>query len=269
MCAVRIGAVRISLTRRRISCPHAPISGRSRASDTPPACSTAPPHGGRRRGPRRAGGRCARRHLCRRRRTDRYQAARRARRAAVHRRPRRVRSPIRATSCSSAWSAKPGDSASASAPKAAEALKARDDLLVTDLRSIAVQGLVAPEHLPPLAEAKALLAWHARHRFCANCGVATDGRRQAGWRRDCPSCEAQHFPRTDPVVIMLAIRRRALPARPSHAFRAGHVVVPCRLCRAGRKRSRTRCAAKPSKRRASSAAASRISPRSRGRFRCR
>ena len=41
---------------------------------------------------------------------------------------------------------------------AAEALKARDDLMVTDLRSIAVQGLVDPEHLPPLAEAKALLA---------------------------------------------------------------------------------------------------------------
>src|SRR5262249_56223987 len=52
----------------------------------------------------------------------------------------------------------------------AEALKARDDeFLVTDLRTIAVQGLVAPEHLPPIAEAKALLAWHARHRFCANC----------------------------------------------------------------------------------------------------
>ncbi len=59
------------------------------------------------------------------------------------------------------------------APAAAETLKARDDLLVTDLRSIAVQGLVAAEHLPPIAEAKALLGWHARHRFCANCGAPT------------------------------------------------------------------------------------------------
>jgi NAD+ diphosphatase len=88
--------------------------------------------------------------------------------------------------------------------EAAEALKARDDFLVTDLRSIAVQGLVAPEHLPPLAEAKALLAWHARHRFCAMCGAATE-LTDAGWRRNCPACKSEHFPRTDPVVIMLAI----------------------------------------------------------------
>jgi NAD+ diphosphatase len=89
--------------------------------------------------------------------------------------------------------------------EAAEGLKARDELLVTDLRSIAVQGLVAPEHLPPLAEAKALLAWHARHRFCSNCGVLTD-LAEAGWKRICPACKTEHFPRTDPVVIMLAVR---------------------------------------------------------------
>ena len=89
-------------------------------------------------------------------------------------------------------------------PRATEALKERPDLVVTDLRSIAVQGLVAPDHLPPIAEAKAMLAWHTRHRFCANCGAPT-AVVQAGWRRDCPSCKAEHFPRTDPVVIMLAI----------------------------------------------------------------
>src|SRR5262249_61575098 len=88
----------------------------------------------------------------------------------------------------------------------AEALKARDDeFLVTDLRTIAVQGLVAPEHLPPIAEAKALLAWHARHRFCANCGAATNPV-EGGWKRECPSCKTEHFPRTDPVVIMLAVK---------------------------------------------------------------
>ena len=89
------------------------------------------------------------------------------------------------------------------APAAADALKARDDLLVTDLRSIAVQGLVEPDHLPPIAEAKAVLHWHLRHRFCPNCGAPTQVV-QAGWRRDCPQCKAEHFPRTDPVVIMLA-----------------------------------------------------------------
>ena len=90
------------------------------------------------------------------------------------------------------------------APAAAEALKTRGDLLVTDLRSIAVQGLVDAEHLPPIAEAKAVLHWHARHRFCPNCGAPTQ-LVAGGWKRDCPACKAEHFPRTDPVVIMLAI----------------------------------------------------------------
>lgn len=89
-------------------------------------------------------------------------------------------------------------------PEDAERLKERDDLLVTDLRTIAVRGLVAAEHLQPIAIAKALLTWHARHRFCANCGAATTVT-EAGWRRDCARCGVQHFPRTDPCVIMLAI----------------------------------------------------------------
>jgi NAD+ diphosphatase len=87
----------------------------------------------------------------------------------------------------------------------AEALKSRDDLFIIDLRSIAVQGLAAAEHLPPLAEAKAMLHWHARHRFCSNCGVKTDVV-DAGWKRACPACKTEHFPRTDPVAIMLAVR---------------------------------------------------------------
>jgi NAD+ diphosphatase len=89
-------------------------------------------------------------------------------------------------------------------PASAEALKARGDLHVIDLRSIAIRGLVTPEHLPPLAEAKAMLHWHARHRFCSNCGAATD-MTEAGWKRVCPACKVEHFPRTDPVVIMLAV----------------------------------------------------------------
>ncbi len=89
-------------------------------------------------------------------------------------------------------------------PATVEPLKARDDLKLVDLRTIAVQAIVAAEHVPPLAEAKAVLGWHARHRFCPNCGAVT-ALAQSGWRRDCPSCKAEHFPRTDPVVIMLAI----------------------------------------------------------------
>jgi NAD+ diphosphatase len=89
-------------------------------------------------------------------------------------------------------------------PAAIEELKTSPDLVIADLRSIAVQGLVAADHLAPLAEAKALLHWHARHRFCSNCGASSQPV-EGGWRRDCPTCRAQHFPRTDPVAIMLAI----------------------------------------------------------------
>lgn len=52
------------------------------------------------------------------------------------------------------------------------------------------------------ATAKAVQGWHRTHRFCACCGVQSEVS-QAGWQRNCPSCGAAHFPRTDPVVIML------------------------------------------------------------------
>ena len=105
-------------------------------------------------------------------------------------------------------------------PATAEALKARDGFLVTDLRSIAVRGLVAADHLPPLAEGKALLNWHGRHRFCSNCGAATNVV-EAGWRRDCPFCHAQHFPRTDPVAIMLPVAGERCVLGRSHRFQPG------------------------------------------------
>ena len=52
------------------------------------------------------------------------------------------------------------------------------------------------------ATGKAMLGWHQTHGFCACCGAPTEIA-QAGWQRRCPSCRAAHFPRTDPVVIML------------------------------------------------------------------
>lgn len=55
------------------------------------------------------------------------------------------------------------------------------------------------------ATAKAMLSWHASHGFCACCGEPSRVE-QAGWQRRCPSCNAPHFPRTDPVVIMLITR---------------------------------------------------------------
>ena len=89
-------------------------------------------------------------------------------------------------------------------PAEADTLKGRADLHVSDLRTIAIQGLVPAEDLSAIAQAKALLQWHARHRFCAVCGAATT-MVDAGWRRQCPACQAAHFPRTDPVVIMLPV----------------------------------------------------------------
>ena len=78
-----------------------------------------------------------------------------------------------------------------------------DGTILVDLRSVAVRGLVAPDLLGALGQAKSVQYWHRTHRFCARCGAPSQ-MAQSGWRRDCDACEAQHFPRTDPVVIMLA-----------------------------------------------------------------
>jgi NAD+ diphosphatase len=105
-------------------------------------------------------------------------------------------------------------------PKSVETLKTRDDVVIIDLRSIAVRGLVEPEHLPSLAEGKALLNWHMRHRFCPNCGAPTR-LVDAGWRRDCAACRTQHFPRTDPVAIMLPVAGERCVLGRSHRFQPG------------------------------------------------
>ena len=60
---------------------------------------------------------------------------------------------------------------------------------------------MAPAEAGLAAYVMALLNWHRRHRFCANCGNPTDVA-EAGYLRHCPRCGANHFPRTDPVVIM-------------------------------------------------------------------
>ena len=85
------------------------------------------------------------------------------------------------------------------------AVPGRPELLLQDLRSLAVQRRLPREVLATLAQAKSLLFWHMRHRFCSTCGQPTEVK-SAGWKRECTACKAQHFPRTDPVVIMLALR---------------------------------------------------------------
>jgi NAD+ diphosphatase len=94
------------------------------------------------------------------------------------------------------------------AANAVEALMTRSDIVVNDLRGAIAQGLLPPEELSAIAMTKSLVSWHQRHGFCANCGqrsILSSG----GWRRDCPHCETQHFPRTDPVVIMCVTHRDA------------------------------------------------------------
>jgi NAD+ diphosphatase len=88
-----------------------------------------------------------------------------------------------------------------SAP-AAEKLVGRDDVAVSELRGMAMQGVVPPDQLSAIAQAKSMVSWHQRHGFCANCG-AKSAMAEGGWKRVCPSCKTEHFPRTDPVVIML------------------------------------------------------------------
>lgn len=62
---------------------------------------------------------------------------------------------------------------------------------------------LAPGEAATYAMARAVLDWNARHRFCANCGTLTTSFR-AGWGRKCGNCSTEHFPRVDPVVIMIA-----------------------------------------------------------------
>ena len=66
-----------------------------------------------------------------------------------------------------------------------------------------ILGSMSAEDAALWGTARSLIAWHNRHGFCANCGAATALFR-AGWGRKCGQCSAEHFPRVDPVVIMLA-----------------------------------------------------------------
>ncbi|OPF94662.1 NAD(+) diphosphatase [Rhodopseudomonas palustris] len=88
---------------------------------------------------------------------------------------------------------------------AADKLAGRTDAGLAELRGLAMQGALPVEQLSAIAMAKSLVNWHQRHGYCANCGTRT-AMAQGGWKRDCPSCKAEHFPRTDPVVIMLVTR---------------------------------------------------------------
>jgi NAD+ diphosphatase len=83
-----------------------------------------------------------------------------------------------------------------------EWLASNSEWMLADLRALATGGLLAQDDLAAMASAKSLAQWHQSHGFCAHCGARTQ-MTCAGWRRDCPACGKSHFPRTDPVVIMM------------------------------------------------------------------
>jgi NAD+ diphosphatase len=88
-----------------------------------------------------------------------------------------------------------------------------------DARSAA--ALLPGHEIAMLGQAKALIDWHNRHGFCAQCGSPTE-LADGGYRRICPVCKAEHFPRTDPAVIMLVtVGDRCLLGR-NKRFTGGH-----------------------------------------------
>ncbi len=92
------------------------------------------------------------------------------------------------------------------------------DQLFVELR--AVMAALSPREAELAATAKALCHWHRSHGFCAACGARSQPS-MAGWQRDCPACGAHHFPRTDPVVIMLITKGNSVLLGRSPAWPEG------------------------------------------------
>jgi NAD+ diphosphatase len=76
---------------------------------------------------------------------------------------------------------------------------------LVDLRTLALSADTPGHELSLAAQARALAGWHVTQRCCGRCGGRTEPR-DGGWRRDCWACGQQHFPRSDPAVIMLVTR---------------------------------------------------------------
>ncbi len=72
----------------------------------------------------------------------------------------------------------------------------------------AAAGMISRDDLAIIGHARWLTEWHRDHPFCAKCGAATD-MIEGGAKRQCPNCEAEHFPRSDPVAIVLAVHEDA------------------------------------------------------------
>ena len=84
----------------------------------------------------------------------------------------------------------------------------------------AVMTGLSPRDAELAATARGLFQWHASHRYCSNCGQLSDFA-FGGWQRDCPACGRSHYPRTDPVVIMLITRGDSVLVGRSPGWPAG------------------------------------------------
>ena len=150
----------------------------------------------------------------------------------------------------------------AHASAAVEALKP-----LVDVRSLALQGMLSEAELLIAAQARALLGWHALNRCCIRCGArlhAADG----GWRRVCPACGLDAYPRTDPAVIMLITHGGRCLLGHEHRFPEKMYSTLAGFVEPGTI-SKTPSAARSRRRQASASVTCAMSPASPGRFRTR
>ena len=100
------------------------------------------------------------------------------------------------------------------------ACKSEETTNLRDLRSLALEEALPPEELGILAQARSIIQWHERRSFCSSCG----GRNEiadGGYRRHCPSCGMDHFPRTDPVVIIVVRHQGSILLGRQKSWRPG------------------------------------------------
>lgn len=80
-----------------------------------------------------------------------------------------------------------------------------DGFELVGLRDLLYKSQVSANDVGAIAQGNSILYWHSTNQFCGKCGTPSKPK-IGGYRRDCPSCEHQIFPRTDPVVIMLSVK---------------------------------------------------------------
>ena len=93
-----------------------------------------------------------------------------------------------------------------------------NDMVFAELR--AVMTALTPREAELAIMGKAVLHWHRSHAYCSTCGAKSNPA-MAGWQRGCTACGAQHFPRTDPVVIMLVTQNNKVLLGRSPAWPEG------------------------------------------------